>query len=145
MLWDAIRGHFWAYLFSTFLITKFKWTELASLINLTTIVQLGFHLLFLQLLTLSYPLFPNTFPVCIGAKKIGIFWATHEQALIRINYVLHWDIISQANFKITKLFFLLCYFNRTSASVLFLGYRYFELRNNYKQFRICVRIPISIQ
>ena len=49
------------------------------------------------------------------------------------------------NFQITKVFFLLCYFNKTRALVLFLGFPYFELQNIYKRFRIRVRIPISIQ
>ena len=40
---------------------------------------------------------------------------------------------------------LLCYFNKTRASVLFLRFPYFELRNIYKQFRIRVRIPITAQ
>ena len=36
--------------------------------------------------------------------------------------------------KITKVFFLLCYFNKTRALVLFLGFRYFDLQNIYKDF-----------
>ena len=52
--------------------------------------------------------------------------------------------LSQTNFKITKVFFLLRYFNKTRVSVLFLRFPYFELQNIYKRFRICVRIPISI-
>ena len=34
--------------------------------------------------------------------------------------------------KITKVSYLLRFFNKTSASVLFLEFRYFELRNIYK-------------
>ena len=45
--------------------------------------------------------------------------------------------------KLTKVFFLLRYFNKTRVSVLFLRFPYFELRNIYKRFRIRVRIPIS--
>ena len=61
--------------------------------------------------------------------------------LVCVFYVLHWDIISQTNFKITKVFFLLRYFNKTRVSVLFLRFPYFELRNIYRRFRIS---PISI-
>ena len=53
--------------------------------------------------------------------------------------------MSQTNFKIAKVFFLLRCFNETRVSVLFLRFPYFELRNIYKQFRIRVRIPMSIQ
>ena len=38
--------------------------------------------------------------------------------------------------------YLLCSFNKTSASVLFLGFRYFELQNMYKRIPNCIRIPI---
>jgi len=54
--------------------------------------------------------------------------------LVYIFYVLQWDIISQINFKKTKVFFLLCYFNKTALG-LFLGFPYFELRNIYRRFR----------
>ena len=50
--------------------------------------------------------------------------------LVCIFYVLHWDIISQTNFKITKVFLLLLYFNKTRALVLFLRFPYL----NYKTF-----------
>ena len=53
-------------------------------------------------------------------------------------------MISQTNFKITKVFFLLRYFNKTRISVLFLRFPYFELRNIYKRFRIRVRIFQSV-
>ena len=33
-------------------------------------------------------------------------------------------------------------YGKTSASVLILGFRYFELRNIYKQISNCIRIPI---
>ena len=51
------------------------------------------------------------------------------QLLVCIFYVL-----AKPN-KLSKIFFLLCYFNKTRASVLLLGFRYFELRNIYKRFR----------
>ena len=39
------------------------------------------------------------------------------------------DIISKTNFKITKVFFLLRYFNKTRVLVLLLRFPYFKLRN----------------
>ena len=43
-------------------------------------------------------------------------------------YSMHFtDIINQTSLKITKVSHLLCFFNKTRASVLFLGFRYFEL------------------
>ena len=44
--------------------------------------------------------------------------------------------------KIIKAPYLLCLFNKTSASVLFLEFRYFELRNIYKRIPSRRRIPI---
>ena len=38
--------------------------------------------------------------------------------------------------------FLLRFFNKTSASVLFLEFRYFELRNIYKRNPSPIKIPI---
>ena len=43
---------------------------------------------------------------------------------------------------IPKVSFLLRFFYKTRASVLYLGFRYFELRNIYKRIKIRVRIPI---
>ena len=73
-------------------------------------------------------------------------WAadTIAPAGMHILCIAH-EIINQTNFKITKVFFILRYFNKTRASVLFLGFPYLELGNIYKQFLIRVRIPISIQ
>ena len=59
-------------------------------------------------------------------------------------YNLRCDVISQTSLKITtKVSYLLCYFNKTRASGLCLGFQYFELRNIYEQIlnRI-LRIPI---
>ena len=42
----------------------------------------------------------------------------------------------------TKAIYLLRFFNKTSASVLFMEFRYFELRNIYKQNLSPIRIPI---
>ena len=44
--------------------------------------------------------------------------------------------------KITKAICLLRFFNKTSASVLFLEFRYFELRNIYKRNPSPIRIQI---
>ena len=44
--------------------------------------------------------------------------------------------------KIIKASYLLHFFNKTSASVLFLEFRYFELRNIYKRIPSHIRIPI---
>ena len=44
--------------------------------------------------------------------------------------------------KITKASYLLRFFNKTSASILFLEFRYFELRNIYKRIPSPIRIPI---
>ena len=44
--------------------------------------------------------------------------------------------------KIIKASYLLHFFNKTSASVLFLEFRYFELRNIYKRIPSRIRIPI---
>ena len=44
--------------------------------------------------------------------------------------------------KITKASYLLRFFDKSSASVLFLEFRYFELRNIYKQNPSPIRIPI---
>ena len=44
--------------------------------------------------------------------------------------------------KITKAFYLICFFNKTGASVSFLEFRYFELRNIYKRISSPIRIPI---
>ena len=48
----------------------------------------------------------------------------------------------QTSLKITKAIYLLRFFNKTSASVLFLEFRYFELRNIYKRIPSPIRIPI---
>ena len=45
--------------------------------------------------------------------------------------------------KITKASYLLRFFDKTSALVLFLEFRYFELRNIYKRIPSPIRIPIS--
>ena len=42
----------------------------------------------------------------------------------------------------TKASYLLRFFNKTSASVLFLEFQYFELRNIYKRILSPIRIPI---
>ena len=55
---------------------------------------------------------------------------------------LHLDIISQTSLKITEVSYLLRSFNKISASVLFLGFRYFELQNIYKQISNHIRISI---
>ena len=44
--------------------------------------------------------------------------------------------------KITKVSYLLRLFNKTGALFLFLEFRYFELRNVYKQIPSPIRIPI---
>ena len=59
--------------------------------------------------------------------------------LVCIFFALHGDTIRQASFKITK---VLRSFNKTSGSVLFLGFQYFELRNIYKRIPNHIRIPI---
>ena len=51
-------------------------------------------------------------------------------------------MISQTSLKITKANYLLCFFNKTSASVLFLEFRYFEIGNVYKRIPSPIRIPI---
>ena len=40
--------------------------------------------------------------------------------------------MTQTNFKITKVSFLLHFFNKTRPSVLFLEFLHLELQNNYK-------------
>ena len=62
--------------------------------------------------------------------------------LVCIFNALQWDIISQTSLKITKAIYLSRFFNKTSASVLFLEFRYFELRNIYKRNPSPIRIPI---
>ena len=54
------------------------------------------------------------------------------------------EIISQTSLKITKAIYLhvLRFFNKTSASVLFLEFRYIELRNIYKRNPSPIRILI---
>ena len=51
-------------------------------------------------------------------------------------------MISQTSLKITKASYLLRFFDKSSASVLFLEFRYFELQNIYKQNPSPIRIPI---
>ena len=41
-----------------------------------------------------------------------------------------------------KTSYLLCFFNETSALVLFLGFRYFELQNIYKRILNHIKIPM---
>ena len=62
--------------------------------------------------------------------------------LVCILYALQRDIISQTSLKITKAIYLLRFFNITSASVLFLEFRYFELRKFIKRNPSPIRIPI---
>ena len=45
--------------------------------------------------------------------------------------VLPYTVISQTSLKITKVSYLLHSFNKTSASVLSLKFRYFELKNKF--------------
>ena len=69
-------------------------------------------------------------------------WLTLLHLLVCIFYALQWDIISQTSLKITKASYLLRFFNKTSASVLFLEFRYFELQNIYSWIPNPIRIPI---
>ena len=52
---------------------------------------------------------------------------------------LHLDIISQTSLKITEVSYS---FNKISALVVFLGFRYFELQNIYEQISNHIRISI---
>ena len=61
------------------------------------------------------------------------------QLLVCIFYALQGDIKSQTSLKITKASY---FFNKTTTSVLFLEFRYFELRNIYKRIPSSIRIPI---
>ena len=56
---------------------------------------------------------------CVGSRHYCTCW-----------YAYSIDIISQTSLKITK---AIRFFNKTSASVLFLEFQYFELRNIYKR------------
>ena len=55
---------------------------------------------------------------------------------------MRYTVLSQTSLKITKASYLLRFFDKSSASVLFLEFRYFELRNIYKQNPNPIRIPI---
>ena len=44
-------------------------------------------------------------------------------------------LISQTSLRITKVSYLLRFFNKTRALVLSLGFHYFELRNIYNEFQ----------
>ena len=44
--------------------------------------------------------------------------------------------------KITKASYLLRFFNKTNASILFLEFQYFEIQNIYKQIPSPIRIPV---
>ena len=46
--------------------------------------------------------------------------------------ILHVDITSQTSLKIKKILHLLQFFNKTRASIISLGFQYFELRNTCK-------------
>ena len=52
--------------------------------------------------------------------------------------------MSQTSLKITEVSYMLHSFNKTRASILNLGFQYFELRNIYNEFQIAQEFQHSV-